>query len=323
MDRYTLYKGIRRAVFYIKNFGYYFLPKFLYRTHSLSELSLFDLKTVQQRVDYYANLPIEAKIDQKKAIAVADFKYPFREKKKYATYFFDLYPYVRKQPSQCHFNYIFGDIDWEAESPAFVKARPITGKQSNSVICKLNQVRHFLFIDDRKDFQSKKDMLVFRNIVRRQPQRQFFIETFTGHPLCDVGQTNNDEHTLNPQLVKPFMTIEEQLDYKFVACIEGHDVATNLKWVMSSNSIAVMPRPKFESWFMEGTLIPNFHYIEVKDDFSDLPEKIKYYIKHTEKALEIIKNAHDYVLQFKNDKIERIIMQEVVNKYFNSTKQAN
>lgn len=78
-------------------------------------------------------------------------------------------------------------------------------------------------------------------------------------------------------------TIREHLDYKFIMAIEGNDVASNLKWVMSSNSLAVMPRPTCETWFMEGTLIPDYHYIEVKDDFSDLEEKLNYYIAHPEK----------------------------------------
>ena len=32
--------------------------------------------------------------------------------------------------------------------------------------------------------------------------------------------------------------------------------------------VAVMPKPKYESWFMEGKLIPNYHYILIKDDYS-------------------------------------------------------
>ena len=60
--------------------------------------------------------------------------------------------------------------------------------------------------------------------------------------------------------------------------LEGIDVASNLKWVMSSNSIAVMPRPTCETWFMEGTLIPDYHYIEIKPDFSDLEERLNQYI---------------------------------------------
>ena len=41
----------------------------------------------------------------------------------------------------------------------------------------------------------------------------------------------------------PKKTIREHLDYKFIMALEGNDVASNLKWVMSSNSIAVMTRP--------------------------------------------------------------------------------
>ena len=48
----------------------------------------------------------------------------------------------------------------------------------------------------------------------------------------------------------------DNLNYKFILAIEGYDVATNLKWIMSSNSLAVMPRPTYATWFMEGTLIP-------------------------------------------------------------------
>ncbi|GIR91542.1 MAG: hypothetical protein CM15mP92_0060 [Halieaceae bacterium] len=77
-------------------------------------------------------------------------------------------------------------------------------------------------------------------------------------------------------------SLDTHLKHKFILCIEGNDVASNLKWVMSSNSVAVMPKPKYESWFMEGKLIPNYHYILIKDDYSDLEEKLNYYKKNTE-----------------------------------------
>ena len=98
--------------------------------------------------------------------------------------------------------------------------------------------------------------------------------------------------------------------------IEGMDVASNLKWVMSSNSIAVMPRPRFETWFMEGTLLPNYHYIEVKPDYSDLEERINYYIEHEDEALEIIRHAHEYVDQFRDRRREKLIEIMVLEKYF-------
>ena len=90
---------------------------------------------------------------------------------------------------------------------------------------------------------------------------------------------------------------------------------------MSSQSVAVMPRPKFETWFMEGKLIPDYHYIEIDDDYSNLNEKLAYYINHPEKALKIIENANNYVKQFQNKQREDIISLLVLKKYFEKTGQ--
>jgi hypothetical protein len=100
-------------------------------------------------------------------------------------------------------------------------------------------------------------------------------------------------------------------------------VATNLKWVMSSNSLAVMPKPKFETWFMEGTLIPNKHYVEIKDDYSDLEERLNYYMSHPQASLQIIQNAHEYIIQFNDKKQEDLISLLVLEKYFYKTGQAS
>jgi hypothetical protein len=90
---------------------------------------------------------------------------------------------------------------------------------------------------------------------------------------------------------------------------------------MSSNSLAVMPKPKFETWFMEGTLKPDYHYVLLKDDYSDLEEKLNYYINNPKAALEIIKNANDYVSQFKDQRREDLISLLVLEKYFYKTGQ--
>ena len=97
--------------------------------------------------------------------------------------------------------------------------------------------------------------------------------------------------------------------------LEGNDVATNLKWVMSSNSLAVMPRPTCETWFMEGRLQPNVHYVEIKSDLSDLEERMNYYIAHPEEAQRIIENAHEFVKQFMDKEREQLIQILVAEKY--------
>ncbi len=235
-------------------------------------------------------------------------------------YFFDLKEYVRFYPSKFLVSFHFGDITKIPKSPSFVKTRPIKGDNENSVLFKLNKVRHFTYTNDRVKFSDKLNILIGRNAVQ-QKQRIDFFKKYFDHPLCNLGQINSG--TTHDIWLKNKISINEQLKYKFILCIEGYDVATNLKWVMSSNSIAVMPKPKFESWLMEGKLIPNFHYILIKDDFSDLEERLKYYIKNDSKAYEIIKNANKYIKQFQNKKREDLISLLILEKYFHYSGQIN
>lgn len=316
-----LEKGCRKVLFYLQGFIIYFannkrFRKKLYKL--LGNIPANEEVYVINRVNYY-NKMSESSLEEQ-AIPIGQFKYPFTNKQKYATYFFDLYKHVKYYNPQLRFSYKFGDITEEPSSPAIVKSRPITQRSSNAVIMKLNQVRHFVFVKDPKRFSEKKNLLVSRNIVR-QTHRIKFLEMYYGHPLCNVGQINKDVTKGHEEWVKKRMSINEQLDYKFICCIEGNDVATNLKWVMSSNSLAVMPAPRFESWFMEGTLIPNYHYVEIKPDYSDLIERTDYYINHPDEAEAILEHAHEYTQQFHNAKTEKLISLLVLKKYFQKTDQ--
>ncbi|NMT19192.1 lipopolysaccharide A protein, partial [Vibrio parahaemolyticus] len=75
------------------------------------------------------------------------------------------------------FNYINGDVTHIPNVPSFIKSRPIFGSNQNSVVLKLNQVRHFKFIDDPVRYQDKKDMVAWRG-VGFQPHRKKVIHAF-------------------------------------------------------------------------------------------------------------------------------------------------
>ncbi len=137
--------------------------------------------------------------------------------------------------------------------------------------------------------------------------------------MVDAGEVMEGGKYIKEEWGKPKLTLYAHLDYKFIMALEGNDVASNLKWIMSSNSIAVMPKPRFETWFMEGTLKADYHYIEIKDDYSDLEEKLTYYIQHPDKAEAIIQHAHQYVDQFRNKCREAIVSLLVLDKYFKQT----
>lgn len=321
-DLRNIRKGWDRALYFATNFGLYFLPDCfsrLYFNTSKANLKDTELEEIDKRVNYYAKFQPCVLEQNERSFKVGDFCFPFGEKEKHSTYFFDIFPFIRHFPNKLTFNYIAGDIDYEPDVPTFVKARPIVEADSNSVLLRLNSIRHFRFITDNLPFDAKDNTIVFRNEVRKQPWRSLLLKKYIDHPMTDLGQINNDAG--NPDWVKPFMSISEQLKHKFIMCIQGHDVATNLKWVMSSNSMAVMPKPSIESWFMEGKLKPDFHYIEVDNDYSNLIEKVEWFISRPSYCKEIVNNAHKWVDRFRDIRIERIIMERVIERYFKLTGQ--
>ncbi|HHF2972405.1 MULTISPECIES: glycosyl transferase family 90 [Vibrio] len=305
-------------------FPYYFsnalsilIPCFVYRAQAkrlLSNLTEAEKQLCLERMNYYNKCETPFSVDSREqSYATVD---TFKKTKGW-TYFFDLRQVVRYFPSSFAFNYINGDVTHIPNVPSFIKSRPIFGSNQNSVVLKLNQVRHFKFVDDPVRYQDKKDMVAWRG-VGFQPHRQKVIHAFYNHPQCNIGQTRPVE---GQPWEKDFMSIEEQLQYKFLLCIEGNDVATNLKWAMSSNSLVIMSKPKYETWFMEGKLEAGVHYVEVKDDYSDLPEKMDYYLANEQEALAIIENAHQWVEQFKDKRKERLISLMVADKYFALSQQ--
>ncbi len=263
------------------------------------------------RVNYYNKLRAGAMLSE--ASALSDISLPQRRR----VYHFDSQRYLRYFREDLRIRFIWGDVTLIPEEPSLVKSRPIGSRNSNSILLNLDKARHFNFINDPKSFLDKKDILIGRANVT-QPHRIRFYQQYFDHPMCDLGQINRSP---NPQWIKEKLSIAKHLEYKFILSLEGNDVATNLKWVMSSNSIAVMPTPTFETWFMEGRLIPDHHYIHIKDDYSDLEEKLRYYSEHTEEAIQIIRNAHEYVDQFRNKNREDLISLLVLEKYFYCTGQ--
>ena len=87
----------------------------------------------------------------------------------------------------------------------------------------------------------------------------------------------------------------------------------------------MMRKPRYETWFMEGRLEPGVHYVALKDDFSDLEEKIAYYNQdqNLDEALAIIANAHQYVAQFLDPEQELVASLLVAQKYFTLQQSAN
>lgn len=318
---------------------FYFATKFIgltipdryYRSRLKHKLEKAKLRTdydcMQKRVSYYIRINKPWKISmQDKLLRKKSWLYytgangDYRRKMFHTAYYFDQHDVTRWFPPHLRWNFCPGDVYFTPSEPTIVKSRLLTSDNQNSVLLKLDKLRHFMYVNDTKPFREKKDCAIFRGKIRQSRLRTAFLEKFFGHPMCDCGVVGHNEGCPN-EWMTPKKTIREHLDYKFIIALEGNDVASNLKWVMSSNSLAVMTRPTCETWFMEGTLKPDYHYVEVKEDFSDFEEKLHFYIEHPEKAEEIISHAHEYVEQFRDDEREDLLQLMVLKRYFELSNQ--
>ncbi|MGR5459354.1 glycosyl transferase family 90 [Vibrio alfacsensis] len=309
---------MKKLKYYLSNGLLAYLPSSFFRYSAnklLSQQNQYDGEYLRERVDYYNKHSASFELTEQDLTQVKDFK-----KTGGSAYYYDLLKVIKCFPRHATFKYVNGDVIDVPQEPSFLKSRPIEGDNANSVLLKLNAVRHYFFVEKDKPYLDKKDMLVWRGTGFRA-NRRVLLSTHFKNPRCNVGRVDTqDKDPEQLSYVTPPMSISEQLEYKFILSLEGMDVATNLKWIMSSNSLCFTPKLRYETWFMEGKLKAGVHFVEVKDDFSDLDEKMDYYLAHPEKAQAIIENAHQWVEQFKDQKRERLISLMVANKYFTHAK---
>lgn len=298
------------------------LPDQLYAMRLNRELercaAMYDRDYIADRVDYYCKLsrPVTLGSDSEPIGAL-------QRKGNPSTYYYDSREALQWFNPELRWHYLFGDIRDIPAEPTVVKSRALGTDNSNSVLLKLDRCRHFVYINDHLQPEEKEDRAIFRGHIGTRENRALFCRMYADNPRVDAadtlpGATEGHKHTSQ---MKPMMSFYEHLRFRYIMALEGNDVASNLKWIMSSRSAAVMPKPTCETWFMEGRLVGGVHYVEIRPDFSDLEEKMDHYSNHLDELRTIVDNANRYVAQFRDTRRERYIALLVMQKYFKMTNQ--
>lgn len=321
--QYKLHSGKNsKAAYYMQAALRDMLPDRLYAMRLNRELercaAMYDRDYIADRVDYYCKLsrPVTLGSDSEPIGAL-------QRKGNPSTYYYDSREALQWFNPELRWHYLFGDIRDIPTEPTVVKSRALGTDNSNSVLLKLDRCRHFVYINDHLQPEEKEDRAIFRGHIGTRENRALFCRMYADNPRVDAadtlpGATEGHKHTSQ---MKPMMSFYEHLRFRYIMALEGNDVASNLKWIMSSRSAAVMPKPTCETWFMEGRLVGGVHYVEIRPDFSDLEEKMDHYSNHLDELRTIVDNANRYVAQFRDPRRERYIALLVMQKYFKMTNQ--
>ena len=309
-----------KAVFFAKGVASGLVPGICFRIRRRALLDSIegrpDADDIRARAAYCCRLDLGApRTLPADAPALRDLRLPSR----LHAYYFDARAATRYFPQDLHWLHIPGDVTHVPEAPSIVKSRPVGGDNANSVLLALNTVRHYVFAHDATPMRRKADRVCFRGKVPDKPLRIALFKRWFGAPGFDLGDTS--EHPVCAEWARPKMTLGEQLRCKFILSVEGNDVASNLKWILSSNSVAVMPRPRFETCFEEGRLVPGVHFIEVRPDFSDLGDVLNRFAGRPDLCESISAAGRAWAARFQDPARERLVALLTLRRYFISTGQ--
>jgi len=219
--------------------------------------------------------------------------------------------------------------------PLLVKVRNTDLPESNGIIANLNSQRHWGFCDTAymadKAWSNKRNDVAWRGVSTgisiTKPKHEYRKNKYTRDRLVqdyfDIYNVAFSSIVQNAnhlqKFVKNYMNLQQLLDYKYIISIDGNDKSSSLNWILFSNSVPVMCKPKFHSWLCEKWLEPDVHYVCVKDDFSDLQEKIEWCKDNDRECEQIAKNGQEFMIEnFTDVEAAKTIERELI-KHIEST----
>ena len=111
----------------------------------------------------------------------------------------------------------------------------------------------------------------------------------------------------------------DMLQYKAIIMLEGNDISSGLKWALYSNSVVMTQPPTKTSWALEELLEPWVHYVPLKEDLTDVEEKMQWILDHDDEAQEIVRRGslwvQDLLYHPEVERDDALIYDEMLRRY--------
>jgi len=176
-------------------------------------------------------------------------------------------------------------------------------------------------VDDNDiKFEEKKPMCIYRGDINNGSVHNF-KEYHNKNGLNQRKYLKKIKDKINYfDFSDDYKNIKEQLQYKYILDVDGHTNTWDATiWKLYSNSVLLKTDSVWKQWYYDD-LIPWVHYIPVKNDFSDLNDRIEWCKIHDKECKEIIQNSRKFVIEKLNwDKVQ----QNTINIFKNYLQSSN
>ena len=150
----------------------------------------------------------------------------------------------------------------------------------------------------------KHDKIGWHGNVSTSSNRSILKKIGDENPdLFDIIDINPIGYDIN-ETIPQYMSLPELVsNYKYLIDIEGFGWSARLKYLLFSKRPLIIVDRTFVEYY-HTDLIPNYHYIPVKNDLSDLVSQTEWIINNPEEAQEIANNAFEFATtNFSKDKL--------------------
>lgn len=152
--------------------------------------------------------------------------------------------------------------------------------------------------------------------------RYKFVARYFDAGGFDVGFVNHtgemrDMYASIPEIARynrPFVSHADQLRFKYLMSIRGHDVGTSFGWQLASTSVLLKENYAWEVFF-DCHLRPWDHYVPVEPGFADVQEKVAWCEAHPESCEAMAANRREVVPLLIDRQVRREALRRVVERY--------
>ncbi|WP_258098003.1 glycosyl transferase family 90 [Marinoscillum pacificum] len=221
------------------------------------------------------------------------------------------------------FPIFYGEHGETGTLPIIRKARQTTDKTST-----LYDLRSLRFNTPCVEVSSsdipwnkKNNNVIWRGATTGSKTRESFVKKYFDN--YDIGFSNVKQKPHLEPFKKNTISIAEQLKSKFIVSLQGNDIASNIRWTLFSNSVLIMPKPKWTSWAMDEKLNPQEHYLELNDDLSNLEDLLEWAQSNDSLCQQIAQNGKNFISQVLDSEYDDQIRFRLLDQYANRLKIIN
>lgn len=175
--------------------------------------------------------------------------------------------------------------DWDSKKPTAVFRGSSTGY---GISIDTNQRLKVAYISSIAELDENGISYIDAGITKWNTRPRKFIDSI-------YLQTIEIEN-LPFKLVNKLSALE-QSNYKYIIHINGHVSAFRLSYELGMNSVILIVKNDWKMWY-SNMLKEYVHYIPIKEDLSDIIDKIKWCRNNDDKCKDITKNAKDFYIRY-------------------------